>query len=217
VSDIFQEVDEEVRREQLQKLWERYQNYVFAGVVLVVVGVGAWRGYEWWAEKQAAELGTAFQAAITLSDEGKHAEAEAAFAKIAADGTAGYRGLARMRQASELAQTDPKAAISTYQAIAADQGLDSVLRDLAALRAGSLLMDASAFEQAGQQLEPLTGSGRTFRHSARELLAFASWRAGNVVAAKRWLDLMVTDPETPTATRSRIEMLSTLIAAETKS
>ena len=34
VADIFQEVDEEVRREQLTKLWERYQNYVFAGVFL---------------------------------------------------------------------------------------------------------------------------------------------------------------------------------------
>ena len=30
VSDIFQEVDEEVRREQLKKLWERYGTYIIA-------------------------------------------------------------------------------------------------------------------------------------------------------------------------------------------
>ena len=81
MSDIFQEVDEEVRREQLKKLWERYQNYVFAGAFLILAAVGGWRGYDWWQAKQAAETGAAFEAAQTLSQEGKHAEAETAFAK----------------------------------------------------------------------------------------------------------------------------------------
>ena len=67
------------------------------------LAIAAWRGYEWWEAKKAAEAGAAFEAAITLSDGGKHAEAEAAFAKIAADGTAGYRPLARIREAAELA------------------------------------------------------------------------------------------------------------------
>ena len=39
MSDIFQEVDEEVRREQLKKLWDRYGNYVVAALVLVVAAV----------------------------------------------------------------------------------------------------------------------------------------------------------------------------------
>ena len=38
VSDIFHEVDEEVRREQLKKLWDRYGIYLIALAVLVVVG-----------------------------------------------------------------------------------------------------------------------------------------------------------------------------------
>ena len=48
MSDIFREVDEEVRREQLKKLWDRYGNFVIAALILVVVGVAAWRGYAWW-------------------------------------------------------------------------------------------------------------------------------------------------------------------------
>src|SRR5580658_7140009 len=54
VSDIFQEVDEEVRREQLKKLWERYGTYIIAALILVIVAVGGWRGYEWWQAKRAA-------------------------------------------------------------------------------------------------------------------------------------------------------------------
>src|SRR4029453_5148235 len=109
VSDIFQEVDEEVRREQLKKLWERYGHYAVAAAILLVAAVGGGRGYGWWEAKKAAESGAAFEAAATLAEAGKRGEAEAAFAKVAADGTAGYRHLARMREAAELAQSEAKA------------------------------------------------------------------------------------------------------------
>src|ERR1700720_2185586 len=89
VTDIFQEVDEEVRREQLKKLWQRYGNFIIAACLLVVVAVGAWRGYEWWETKKAAENGAAFEQAVMLAESGKQQEAEAAFAKLATDGSAG--------------------------------------------------------------------------------------------------------------------------------
>ena len=159
MTDIFQEVDEEVRREQLKKLWERYGNYIIAACVLVIVGVGAWRGYEWWETKKAAEAGAAFEQAVTLAESGKPQEAEAAFAKLATDGTAGYRVLARLREAAELAQTDPKAAVKSYDEIAADRGAGQVIQDVAALRAGFLLVDSSSYADMRTRLEPLTGAG----------------------------------------------------------
>jgi hypothetical protein len=213
VSDIFQEVDEEVRREQLKKLWERYGHYAVAAAILLVAGVGAWRGYEWWEAKKAAESGAAFEAAATLAEAGKRSEAEAAFGKIAADGTSGYRHLARIREAAELAQTDPKAGIAAYDKIAADGAVGPVLQDLAALRAGALLIDANSYEEARRRLEPLTASDRTFRHTAREFLVLASSRAGDTAATKRWFDLMMTDVQTPAATRMRVEKLMALVTS----
>src|SRR6266849_9623315 len=148
VSDIFHEVDEEVRREQLKKLWDRYGNLVTVAAILVVAGIAGWRGYGWWEAKKAAESGAAFEAASTLAEAGKHSEAEAAFAKIASDGTSGYRGLARLREAAELAAIDPKAAVTVYEEIAADAAVGTVLQDLATLRAGAILIDAGAFQEA---------------------------------------------------------------------
>jgi hypothetical protein len=210
VSDIFREVDEEVRREQLKKLWDRYGNYVVAAAILLVAAVAAWRAYMWWEAKKAAETGAAFEAATALAEAGKRSEAEAAFAKIAADGTAGYRHLARMREAAELAQSDAKAAITAYDQIAADRAVGPVLQDLAALRAAALLIDTGALEEAQRRLEPLAANDRTFRHTAREFLVLAAWRAGDTAAAKRWFDLIMTDAQTPAATRSRVEMLMAL-------
>ena len=185
MSDIFQEVDEEVRREQLKKLWDRFGNYVVAALILVVAGVAAWRGYAWWEAKKAAEAGAAFEAASTLAEAGKRSEAEAAFGKIAADGTSGYRHLARLREAAELAQTDPKAGIAAFDTIAADGAVGPVLQDLAALRAGALLIDANSYEEARRRLEPLTANDRTFRHTAREFLVLASSRATRGARASR--------------------------------
>jgi hypothetical protein len=217
VSDIFREVDEEVRRDQLKKLWDRYGNYAIAAAVLLVAGIAAWRGYAWWEEKKAAETGAAFEVASSLAEAGKRGEAEAAFAKIAADGTSGYRQLARLREAAELAQTDAKAAIAAYGRIAADGSVGPILRDLAALRAGALLIDAGAFDEARQRLEPLAAEDRTFRHTAREFLVLAAWRAGDAAAAKRWSDMTMTDAQTPAATRSRVEMLMALGETGSKS
>lgn len=217
MSDIFHEVDEEVRREQYQKLWDRYQGYVIASAVLVVLGVASWRAYDWWETKKAAEAGAAFEAAITLGDQGKHAEAEAAFSKIAQDSATNYRTLALMRAAAELAQTDSKAAVAAYDKIAANASVGADLRDLAGLRAGSLLIDSGDFMQATQRLEPLAGSEHTFRHTARELLALAAWRANDTAAAKRWIEMINTDAATPPDERNRMEMLSALMASEGKS
>jgi hypothetical protein len=210
VSDIFQEVDEEVRREQLKKLWDRYGIYAIIAAFLVVAAVAAWRGYGWWEARRAAETGAAFEAAMALAEAGKHQEAEAAFGKIVAEGTSGYRRLARLREAAELAQIDAKAAIAAYDAIAADDAAGPVIQDLAAVRAAALLIDQGAFEEAQRRLEVPAGNDRTFRHTARELLVLAAWRAGNAAAAKRWFDVIASDAQTPAATRSRVEMLMAL-------
>ncbi|HVV78219.1 MAG TPA: tetratricopeptide repeat protein [Pseudolabrys sp.] len=217
MADIFQEVDEEVRREQLKKLWDRYGIVVIAAVVLIIVGVAGYRGYEYWLAKQAAEAGAKFEQAVTLSEQDKHGEAQAAFAKIATEAPAGYRVLARLRAAAELGKTDPKAAVDAYDAVAADRSVGRGFQDAAALRAGMLLVDTAPFDELRRRLEPLTEPTRPFRHTAREMLALSAWRNGDAAAAKKYIDQASDDAETPAGVRSRMEVLSALLAAGGKS
>lgn len=216
MADIFQEVDEEVRRERLQKLWQQYGNYLIAACILVVAAIGAWRAYDWWQTKQTAESGAAFESAVVLAEAGKHQEAEAAFAKLAATGNGGYPQLARLREAAELVPTDKNAAIKVYDDITADKSASQTIRDLAAVRAGLLLVDSAPYSEMRARLEPLTTADRTFRHSARELLALSAWKSGDIDAAKKWADMIITDPQSPAGTRSRAEVLSELITANGK-
>ena len=217
MADIFHEVDEEVRRERLQKLWDRYSIYIIALAVLIVAAIGGWRGYEYWQAKQAAAAGAAFESALSLSEAGKHAEAEAAFAKVAAEAPAGYRTLARLRAAAELAQTKRPDAVKAYDEIAADTSLGTTLQDLAAVRAGLLMVDSAPLSDMRRRLDPVAEPGHTFRHSARELLALSAWRNHDFTAARRYIDMIASDGETPPGTRARADVLSALIAADGKS
>jgi len=80
------------------------------------------------------------------------------------------------------------------------------------VRAGFLLVDTMPYSELRARLEPLTAADRPFRHSAREILALSAWKAGDIAEARRWTEMMVADPQTPSGTRSRAELLGELIA-----
>lgn len=212
MSDIFNEVDEEVRREKLQQLWDRHQGLIVGGVILILAAVGGWQGYRWHQAKQAAEAGGAFQAAMQLGADAKYAEAEAAFAKVAGMNAAGYRDLARLQAAGALAQRDPQAAVGAYDAIANDNSAGEVMRDVAAVRSGFLLVDSASYDDMRKRLEPATAATRPFRNSARELLALSALRQNDGAAARQWFNQIVSDLSAPAGLRQRIEMLIALSA-----
>ncbi|WP_295845739.1 tetratricopeptide repeat protein [Tardiphaga sp.] len=217
MSELFNEVDEDLRRERLKNLWDRYSLLIMAVAILIVVGVGGWRAYSYLEGKKSAEAGAAFDRAADLSEQGKHAEAEAAFSKLAAEAPAGYRTLARLRAAAAAAARDPVAAVKMYDEIAADRGVAITEQDLARIRAGALLMETTAYDALLPRLESATTITGTYRHSARELLALSAWRANNPVATRQWLDMIANDGETPASLRTRAEALQALLPPVAKS
>src|SRR5262245_8351159 len=83
VSDLFREIDEELRRDNLLKLWREYGKYIIALVVLVLLiagGIVAWRDHQ--ATERRAQGGR-FASALALAREGKDADAAKLFARVA--------------------------------------------------------------------------------------------------------------------------------------
>jgi hypothetical protein len=217
VTELFDEVDEELRRERLQKLWQKYSIYIIAAALLVIAAVGGWRGYQYYQAKKAAEAGDAFNKAVELSDQGKHSEAEAAFSELATKAPSGYRMLARFRAAAEVANGDPQAAAKMFDDLAADSSIGAELQALARVRAAGLLVDSATYADMLRRLEPDTVAGQTFRHTARELLALSAFRVNDSTATRQWLDQLELDAETPPSMRSRAEALQALLPPLAKS
>lgn len=213
MSDIFREVDEDLRREQVRKLWDRFAPYVIGLAVLIVAATAGYRGWEYWRDRQAQMSGDRFLAALDLSAAGKHEESIAALEAIIGDGSGGYPILARFRVATEKAEAGDKAgAVTEYDTIAAGNASDEV-RTLARLRAALILADTASFADLQSRIGDLAATGAIWRHTAREILGLAAWRAGDFATARKHFQDISVDQETPQDLRQRAQLMLALITA----
>jgi hypothetical protein len=78
-------------------------------------------------------------------------------------------------------------------------------------------VDSAPLAEMRKRLDPLAAPGRSFRSSAREMLALSAWHNHDFTTARHYIDMMANDAETPPGARARAEVLSALIAAGGKS
>lgn len=208
MSDIIREVNEDLRRERLANIWKKYGGYIAFAAFLIVAGVAGWRGYEYYAGKQAEAASERYVAAQKLAaDATKADEAIKSFDAIVASAPSGYRLLARFSAAAELGQKDAKAGAAAFDAIANDTSVEPLMREIASIRGAALVVDSADVADMQKRLAPALADGSAFRHSANELMALAYLRGGNQAEAQKLFLLLAFDPETPPGMRNRAQRL----------
>jgi hypothetical protein len=213
MSDIFREVDEDVRRDRFEQIWKQYGNLIVAAALVLVAAAAGWQLYGHFRLKMEERASAKFQTAIEASEAGRPAEAESLLANIMKKGPAGYAILARFREAAETGARDAAAGVTLYDALSADAGLGSALQGLAQLRAAMLLADSQPAADLAKRLDPLTGAASPWRNLAREMLGLAELKANDYEAAGRHFDEILTDPETPSALRQRVDIYLGVVKA----
>ncbi len=213
MSDIFREIDEELRRENFAKLWARYGKYVVALAILVVLataGFSEWRHYR---ERQRAAEGARYVAALDLAREGRDKDAADAFSLIARQSGAGYPVLARLEEAALKARAgDVGAAIALYDGLAADGSVDAVYRDMATLLAAQYELKSGDPKAIIAKLAPLTAASNPWHPSALELTALAQLKSGDKAAARLTLQHVADDLLAPQSLRARASEMLTALA-----
>ena len=203
MSDIFREIEEELRRDNLLKLWQRYGKYVIAVAVLALLiggGIVAWREHE--ASERRAQ-GQRYSNALALVREGKDGEATKVFAQLAREG-GGYSLLAAFEEAGLLAKTgDRKGSIAAYDRIAGAPGTDPEFRDLAVLLSATQLLADGDAGAAIEHLQKLTANGNPWRASALDLTAAAKLKAGDRSGALAIYKELTDDLSAPQGLRAR--------------
>jgi hypothetical protein len=214
VSDesLFREVDEEVRQDQLKKLWNQYGNYFTALAVAVVLGVAGLKGWQYWQLQQSEKAARVYADAVKMLDEGKAAHAGEAFATI---DHSGYAKLARLRQAAVLAAAgDSDEAVAAYDAIANDASNEQSIRDLARVRAGYVLVDKAAPGDLLTRLSSFDNETSPWRGPVREILALSAYRTGDLAMADRYLNAIMADEGVSLPLRQRAQTLLDLLTPQ---
>jgi hypothetical protein len=207
---LFREVNEELRREQFAKLWERYGTY-FIGFAVVVIALVA--GAKYWEHQRLANAnaaGAEYEAAAALMASGKTADAEKAFAAIAETGPKGYASLASLSQAGAYLKEGKQAeALAAFEKLAADGSADHLITDFARLQAASLRLGEADFTEIQNRLNPLLADSSSWRFIAREMLATSAVKAGKLDEARTTLTPLLADPK---VSRSALERINRLMA-----
>jgi len=210
---LFREVDEDVRREQLAKLWERFGNLVIAVSLMVIVGVAGFKGWQYWQRVQNEAAATRYFEALSLRGQGKAADAEAILKEVGAGRHGGFAGLARLQEAANLAeQGKAEDAVKAYDAIAADASVAAEFRDLARVRAGYLVAGTATPEELKARLQPLDRPDGPWINAVREIEGMAAYRAGDYMLADRLMNEIIADPGAPQAARQRAQIMVQLMA-----
>jgi hypothetical protein len=209
---LIREVDEEVRRDEFKKLWDRFGSLFTGLAVLVVVAVAAFKGWEYYAQTQSEGAAVVYSEALKKAADGKYDDALSALKAVS---HSGYGQLARLQEAAVLAEKgDAEKAIAAYDAIAADASVDPLLADIARIRAGYLLVDTASPNDLLTRLGKFDKDGEIWRHQAREIFGLSAWRTGDFVMADRYMNAIFADPETPPAMRQRAQLMVQLIAPQ---
>jgi hypothetical protein len=213
---LLREVEDELRRERLAKLWDTYGIFIVGLVAVLVASVG---GYQLWQGRQqtlALEGGALYDNAQQLAIDGKADEASRAFAALAEGGHRGYASLANL----QLAGADVKAgktdeALAKFDKIANDSTADPLLKSFATLQAASLRLGTADLPEMQNRLNALAADGNPWRFNARELLGLAAYKAGDIVAATKEFDRILSEQGAPQGVAQRVRVLMGSIMAET--
>jgi hypothetical protein len=210
LSDIFREVEEEVRRERFEQIWKQYGDYIIAGVALIIIAIA---GYELWQRyetNQRMRASETFFAAQQLAESGDFTKATPAFAVLAKSAPNGYAEMARLSQAGALLVAGQHIeAVAIYKSVAADDS--GPIGSVALLRAGWAIADSTPRSDLETLLAPLTDPTSPWRHSANEILAYADFHAGQIKKAQAEFQAIADDKDASETMRRRVGAMATFL------
>lgn len=226
---LIREVNEDLQRERLQKLWEQYNGVILVVAAAIVLGVGGFKWMEYRRQSAAEATGSRYVAAIRdlgpsplapLPPAGvamppekatKVAEAEKALEAISRE-SGGFATVARLRKAAnDIVAGRPAEALAAYESLAKDKGIDPALSDFARLQTAMLKLDTADWTDMQNWLNDLTSDSSVWRHSARELLGLAAMKAGQTDTARQNFEKLVSDRATPPSIGERTRLLLSII------
>lgn len=210
MSDIFEEVDDDLRRDRWESLAKKYGGVVIGIAVLIVVGTAGYKGWQTWRSSthQAATVGLMESLEAASARDGASIDALTAYAAKSQPGD--MATLARLGAASALVrQGKADEAVAVYDAVAAGSAAP-VYRELAGLLAVMMQIDTGDTRMLASRLEPLAAETSAWRYSAREMLAVLAIRDGDAQRAHSLFKQLADDAGAPGGVRARANDLAAL-------
>jgi hypothetical protein len=216
LTDIFSEVDQNVREERLAGLWVRWRPFVYGSVALLIGSVAI---NEFLIKPQAeaarAARSAELEAAVKALEDGQYEEAEAAFkAIVAKESKLSPLAAHYLAQVQLEGRGDAAAAAETLAAIGGTQG--GPYERLALLKTAYFRADTLTLPELEATLGTLVTEDTAMGALSRELVAAKAYATGDVARARTEYNRLKFDAAAPAGVvqRAEIALAAIPVAAE---
>jgi hypothetical protein len=210
VSDIFREVEEDVRRERFEKIWKEYGDFIIAAAAVIVLAVGGWQFYKTYHAKQVIRASNDYSTASQRASVGDPSGAAGDFARLSKEAPGGYAPLSKLEQANALlAAGSVGDAVAIYKQI--EQSGDPSLAPVARVRHAWAIADLAPEAEVQSLLAPLNNPASAWKYTTREVLAYSAYHNGDIAKAIAGYKSLGDDSNAPVNLRQRAQAMESFL------
>ena len=186
MSDIFQEVDKELREEKYKTIWAKYKYYIIGILIIFIFGVGFNSFWKQYASNEINDRSSRFFAAMELAQEDKTSSILMLQEFISKEKkSAEYHAMiASFAEAAiRRSEKDFSGALKIYDDIG-NNNISVFYKDFAKLSSSEMLIASKNISEAKIRLEELSSSSSDLKFIAKEYLGYILINDGNLSKAK---------------------------------
>lgn len=214
MSDLLDEIKEDLVREKYAHLWNKFGNYIIGAALLALLFTGAGIMYNRHMDARYESYSDMLYEASVATE----AEAMQKYDEIIAGANGAYKAIAGLRKAAMLLQgMKGKEALVVYKKIIDESSAPIEFRELSKLLyvavSSNLALENSGFQDMDAQkyLKETAEGNNIFKYSALELTAFNEFSSRNYTKAKEIFSNIAESHDAPEGIVNRArEMLDAI-------
>ena len=199
MSDIFQEIDEDLRQDKVARLWKAYGKYLVSLAVFIILAIAGYRFIEHMNEENREQASELYELASEAGRTGDKKAAIELFSDERFNGTMGYAIISKLKKATlAKGNNDPEGMAIVLKEIVRNEEIPSYLRNLARLK-----LIASDSDNYISQLDALIEGDGPWKFLALELKGGMELEVGNLKEARSIFEELTIEANTPNNMRRR--------------
>ena len=169
MADIFDEVSEDLRKDQYKQIWLKYKKFIITFISIFILSIIAFKYIEYYQEKKKIEIATLYFEGLKKIKNKNYEQAEVIFKKILEDADSGYAVLSYFKLANiSLNKSDFLSMESYYDKIISLDNINKSYKDYALILKITNSPNINNDEKI-KSLKPFLTSPNEFQPIASEL------------------------------------------------
>ena len=208
MADIFDEVSEELKKDQLIQTWKKYSKLIITLVLLIIISLASYQIHLIWTKNKIEEISEQYFQALEKLEDKNYSKSQNLFLKNVQNHENGYKMLSLFGLAESNYQKGKiNEMLMNYKDIYDDESIGAYYRNLS--RILSVLKDnLSSFDQQKSLLEPILNSPSKLQILAAELEVLLFIKFNKINEAKKALNILLKRSDISFEQKNRLELIN---------